>query len=128
MDDRAAKLIAAGKDAEAVELVTAFGVTTGEKMTVDWREFWMFLFARVRDGFTVTPPTLPTCKRGERKGCTARPVPQAAQSGYSDAWYARIVANPENAAHYAVPPEAMANEASRAANLRKVLRMDKRHE
>ena len=29
--------------------------------------------------------------------------------------------------HYAVPPEAVADEASRAANLRKVLRMDKRH-
>ena len=70
---------------------------------------------------------LPTCARGQRTGCTARPVPQASESGYSDAWYARIVANPENAAHYAVPPEAMADEASRAANLRKVLRMDKRH-
>ena len=62
------------------------------------------------------------------KGCTARPVPDAATSGYSDAWYARIVAD-DTQHHYAVPAahvEAMRADPKLAAlDARKRLRMDK---
>ena len=49
----------------------------------------MRLFARFRDGFTITAPKEPVCPdlaKGERKGCTARPVPEVEESGYSEAW------------------------------------------
>merc|ERR1712039_410719 len=55
---------------EAIELITRFGEETGEQMMKDWRNFWMYLFSRYRDGFIVTAPTMKQCTNGERKNCT----------------------------------------------------------
>lgn len=128
MDQKALALIKEGQLAEAIELVTTFGVDTGEQMTKDWRAFWMFLFSRVRDGFTVTSPRVPQCKAGQRQGCTHRALPDAAATGYSKRWYAQIVADPQNAAHYAVPAEHTRDAATLKATQRKILLMDKQHE
>jgi len=125
MDRRANALADAGDVDAAVALVTEFGVERGEQMTRDWRAFWMQLFAHTRDGFTVTAPTLPTCAAGQTKQCTARPVPQAKATGYSQEWYSRIVADAANAAHYAVPAEQRRDEVVLAANRRKERVMDK---
>jgi len=112
---------------EAIELITRFGVETGEQMTKDWRSFWMYLFAHVRDGFTITAPKTRQCKGKQRKDCTSRRIPQATESGYSEAWRKRIVADGDNKEHYEVPAKHLADPALHAANLRKALRMDKVH-
>ena len=129
MDKKAAALFKAGQTEAAVDAITTFGVQTGEQMTKDWRNFWMELFARFRDGFTVAAPALPTCDRAkqERSNCTARPVPDAAATGYTDAWYQRIV-DDDTEHHYAVPKQHVHPEGSRlhALDARKRLRMDKR--
>merc|ERR1712113_600062 len=91
------------KSKEAIDLITKFGVETGEQMTKDWRNFWMRLFARTRDFQTVNAPRRPLCTKDERKDCTARPMPDAVTPGYSKEWYARIVADGDNAEHYRVP-------------------------
>ena len=78
-----------------------------------------FLFSRVRDGFTTIPGKTPQCKQGQTKDCTSRVLPNTQQTGYSKAWYARMVSDPETAAHYRVPKSAAIDE-------RKLLRMDKK--
>jgi len=113
---------------EAIDLITRFGVETGEQMTKDWRNFWMYLFARVRDGFTVTAPVKKQCVGSQRKGCTSRRVPDAAATGYSQAWYQRIVGDGDNKEHYAVPDEQVSDPTLRAANTHKILRMQKLRE
>merc|ERR1711924_144837 len=65
---------------EAIELITKFGVETGEQMTKDWRNFWMFLFSHVRDGFTVFPAKKKQCVGKQRKDCTSRVLPDAVAS------------------------------------------------
>merc|ERR1712139_532747 len=115
------------KSHEAIELISRFGVETGEKMTKDWRNFWMYLFARVRDGFTVLPPKKKQCAGKQRADCTSRAVPQALESGYSQAWYERIVSDGENKEHYHVP-KAHAYGGTYEANLRQARIMDKVHE
>merc|ERR1711871_42587 len=110
-----------GADA-AVAQATAYCVQTGDKMTADWRSFWMFLFSRVRDGFTTQKPTLPTCKPGQRKGCTSRTVPNCEATGYDSQWYDRIVSDPANAKHYGVPA---ASADQSALNEHKIMRMNK---
>jgi dipeptidase len=89
----------------AIKAMTKFVVETGEKMTTDWRNFWMTLFARFRDGFTITKPVATQCNVavGQRVNCTSRNIPIATQSGYDDNWYSRIIQDGENDAHYRVP-------------------------
>eukprot|EP00746_Dinoflagellata_sp_MGD_P089058 gnl/MRDRNA2_/MRDRNA2_35178_c0_seq1.p1 gnl/MRDRNA2_/MRDRNA2_35178_c0~~gnl/MRDRNA2_/MRDRNA2_35178_c0_seq1.p1 ORF type:complete len:614 (-),score=114.84 gnl/MRDRNA2_/MRDRNA2_35178_c0_seq1:163-2004(-) len=111
--------------AEAIALITKFGVDTGEQMTKDWRDFWMYLFVRFRDGFTVSKPVQAQCTGNQRKDCTSRLVPEVSETGYSKKWYARIVADGDNAAHYGVPVEHFESSEARAANQRKIARMDK---
>merc|ERR1719263_2081648 len=94
-------------------------------MTKDWRNFWMYLFARVRDGFTSSAPKIKQCQGNERKDCTSRILPEVAESGYSDSWRQRIVADGDNREHYAVPPGHFSDPTLRAANQRKILRMQK---
>mmetsp|Transcript_10305 Transcript_10305/g.19477 ORF Transcript_10305/g.19477 Transcript_10305/m.19477 type:complete len:589 (+) Transcript_10305:44-1810(+) len=113
IDVEGSALVKAGKTAAAVELVTNFSVTTGDDMIKEWRQFWMFLFSRFRDGFTTTPATMPQCKGGNKKGCTSRLTPAVAASGYSQDWYGRISEEPGN--HYAVPDSATLDERKMAA-------------
>ncbi len=47
--------------AGAVEAITKFGVEVGDQLTKDWLQFWMFLFATTRDGFTTTPSKATLC-------------------------------------------------------------------
>ena len=47
--------------AAAVTAITKFGVEVGDQLTKDWLQFWMFLFATTRDGFTTTPSTAKLC-------------------------------------------------------------------
>jgi len=110
---------------EAIELITEFGVNTGEKMTKDWRDFWMYLFVRFRDGFTITDPVKTQCIGKQRRDCTSRRIPTTSETGYSGEWYARLIADGDNAAHYHVPADQLQSSAVRAANRRKILRMDK---
>merc|ERR1712039_425659 len=116
------------KSKEAIDLITKFGVETGEQMTKDWRNFWMYLFARVRDGFTVSAPAKKQCDGRERTDCTSRRVPDAAATGYSESWRKRIVADGQNREHYEVPSQHFADPESSAANHRKILRMQKTRE
>lgn len=125
-DARALALVHAGKTEAAVELATAFGVATGEQMLKDWRDFWMFLFARFRDGFTISAPQKPQCAHGRpAKGCTSRVLPETEPTGYSPAWYDRIVADGDNAQHYKVGAQHTVG-AEGEANRRKLMRMEKR--
>ena len=71
---------------EALKTVTAFSVAIGTESITTWRNFWMVLFQTFRDGFTVTAPVVPTCTGGNKRGCTCRPIPDAAETGYSAAW------------------------------------------
>ena len=82
---------------------TSFGVETGDEMLATWRNFWMELFALTRDFMVVTPPHRKQCTGGQRVNCTSRSLPDAADVGYSAAWYARIVEDGDNAKHYGVP-------------------------
>lgn len=106
---------------EAVKTVTAFSVAIGTESISTWRNFWMSLFQSFRDGFTVTPPVVPTCTGGNTHGCTCRPIPDAAETGYSAAWYTRILADGDNAEHYGVPAGKLD-----AASLHKIARFDKK--
>eukprot|EP00656_Telonema_subtile_P010342 TRINITY_DN1496_c0_g1_i5.p1 TRINITY_DN1496_c0_g1~~TRINITY_DN1496_c0_g1_i5.p1 ORF type:complete len:164 (+),score=42.40 TRINITY_DN1496_c0_g1_i5:94-585(+) len=119
LDESAAALFKNGSDVKAIELLTKYCETTGDWMTSEWRQFWMVLFSRVRDGFNCAAPKLPQCKPGQTKGCTSRVVPHCAETGYSTDWYARMISDPANAAHYRVP-------APTEEDRRKLLRMDKK--
>jgi len=129
-DTIAADLYKAGNTVAAIQAITDFTVDSGEQMTKDWRDFWMFLFSHTRDGFTTTPTTKPQCKpgSGSYKGCTGRKIPNTAASGYDDAWYGRIVSDSDNADHYGVRDKDgnFATGELSAHELRKIARMDKR--
>jgi hypothetical protein len=67
---------------------------------------------------------MPKCdlSKGEKTNCTSRTIPDCAETGYSAEWYARVLAEGQNAAHYAVPASATVN----AHTEWKMLRMDKK--
>jgi dipeptidase len=132
--DKAAASLYKTDQAAAIKYITDFTVSNGEQMTKDWRNFWMHLFSYTRDGFTTTPTTKTQCKipKGpnakpssdpakDYKDCTARKIPNTATTGYSDAWYARILAEPGAQAHYGVP-----TTASKEQEEWKLMRMEKR--
>merc|ERR1711865_14413 len=107
--------------ASAVQAATDYCVMTGDKMVVDWRNFWMYLFSRVRDGFTTIPGKITAiCKRGQTKNCVSKATPQCQTTGYTKSWYARMIADPANAKHYAVP-----DSGDTALHSHKMLRMEK---
>ena len=111
MDAHAEQMLAADPSSPAaIAAITAFGVHTGEELVEEWRTFWLFLFARFRDGVTISPgPRL--CKSGERVvggACTYRQLPSIEERGYSKSWYARIAR--ETGAHYRVPADGELND------------------
>jgi hypothetical protein len=124
MDKRITALYAQGKPQEATAAIGEFVATTGDAMTATWRNFWMKLFARFRDGFTVGPPQTPQCDatKGQKTGCTSRSIPDTQATGYSDRWYARVAADGDNRAHYAVPT----GRSITAEEERKIRAIDKR--
>lgn len=93
-----------------IEMLTNFSVDTGDALTKEWLEFWMFLFSRLRDGFLNMPAPIPQCKEGQKENCTFRYVPESEQAGYTDAWYERIVGDSNNAEHYAVHETSVSKE------------------
>ena len=107
--------------AAALELATAFGERAGENMTQSWRNVWMGLFARFRDGSVILPSTDRQCVGNETQGCVAKLQPQDIETGYDDAWRARIVAEDVDH-HYLVPASAAegASEERRALEARKL--------
>jgi len=126
IDKQAAELLQKDPSStKAIELITNFGVETGEQMTKDWRNFWMYLFSKFRDGFTATAPKSKQCIGKQRKDCTSRSIPDSAETGYSAAWYKRVVEDSDNKEHYRVPAEHFADPALRAANEHKLCRMNK---
>ena len=96
--------------AAALAAITTFGVETAQALISEWRQFYFFLFARFRDGVTLTPgPRLCTSTdRTVGQACTYKVLPAVEEPGYSRAWYARIVR--ERGGHYRVPPRAMMND------------------
>lgn len=122
MDAKAATLISTDPNA-AVEALTVFSNQAGQQTLQLWKQFWMSLFVRFRDGFTVTSPELPQCTQGQTTSCTSRVTPVAGETGYSQPWYDRIVA--ESGDHYAVPVSENVPERQRM-NERKLARMEKR--
>ena len=66
------------------------------------------------------PSTAPTPSRLRQAGttCTSRSLPEASEPGYTDAWYARIVADGENAEHYAAPASVDLGDELNSAKLR----------
>jgi len=112
----------------AIGYVTDFGVTTGDSVTKEWLQVWMELFSRFRDGFTVNKAKAKKCDRSkhEVKNCTFRVVPTMTESGYTKDWYARIVADSDNAKHYKVPTSEFKDSERSHLSRRKVLRMDKK--
>lgn len=78
LDERAGALVKAGRSAEAVELVTAYSVRTGDALAADWLEFFKHLFTKYMDG------NVKTARPGQRD-------PSVSQPGYPKEWLARIV-------------------------------------
>lgn len=111
---------------KAVEMLTNASTRLGKETTEQWLQFWMFLFATIRDGFTVTPNTGRQCVpgSGQYNNCTSRLDPYTKTTGYSDAWYARIVEDSDNKEHFAVPKHN--TERARSLEDWKVLRMNKK--
>lgn len=126
LDKKAADMYKTDPNA-AIKLITEYSVNTGDKMTKEWLNFWMHLFSRFRDGFTVTPSTTKQCDpaKHERKDCTSRADPHTLASGYSNAWYQRIVSDSDNRAHYHVPTSEYKDPERLRLNQRKKLRMNK---
>ncbi|KAL1518719.1 hypothetical protein AB1Y20_003006 [Prymnesium parvum] len=93
-DAAAARLLAAdAHSAAAYDAITRFGVQTGQALVEEWRGFWMFLFARFRDGVTLGAPALPLCsRRGNYSGCACKLLPSVREVGYGSRWRARIAA------------------------------------
>lgn len=120
VDAKATKLYATDP-AAAVAYLTNYSVTTADQLVVDWRNFWMFLFSRFRDGFTTVLSDTPRCTPGQKKGCTSRLVPDCQETGYSAEWYARVLAEGQNAEHYAAPTNVEGSHAEW-----KMKRMDKK--
>jgi len=89
--------LSSGDAAKAKELMTNFTITAGDDGLTNWRDFWMHLFSRYRDGFTNKAPVLPMCADGKTENCTFREIPDSEETGYTDSWYARIVADSDNA-------------------------------
>lgn len=110
--------------AGAVNFISNFAQQTGEQATKDWRNFWMYLFARFRDGFSVEAPSRPICTGGQTSNCTGRPIPETKETGYSEEWYKRVVEDGDNAVHYAVPKSS--SRADQAHEDFKLAVMDKR--
>ena len=113
-----------------VKMVTDYCVNTGEQMTRDWLSFWMFLFANYRDMATVLPPSARQCDLsiGQKTDCTARTIPDFDEHvhPYSRQFYGRIIEDPINAQHYAVPPS-MGDDSQVADHAaHKLMRMAKR--
>jgi hypothetical protein len=111
----------------AIEMITHYSVSTGDRMTKDWLHFWMQLFSRFRDGFTVIPSTSKLCDptKHERRNCTSRAIPHTQSSGYNKEWYERIVADSDNEEHYHVPTSEYEDPERLHLNQRKKLRMNK---
>ena len=88
----------------------------------------MELFSLTRDFMVVTAPKQKQCipgaplGKGAAKGanttCTSRSLPTASEPGYNDEWYARIVADGDNAEHYAVPAHVDIEDEQNQAKLR----------
>lgn len=119
-------LWAAGAEAAAVELATAFGEATGQGLVERWRSLWFTLFATHRDGGLLSPSAAEPCEPDSflspagpaPAGCVAKLQPEVDEVGYSDAWRARIVADSDNAERYRVPEEAQASRERTAAKAR----------
>lgn len=111
--------------AAALEQITLFAETTAANALLEWRGVWQQLVSHFRDGFSVQPSTKKQCvpKSGNYVGCTSRLDPDAAEQGYPADWYARIVADSDNAQHLLYPVSAD----PRAANIekRKLARLSK---
>ena len=76
--------------AAAIEAITEFGVTMAQELVAEWRDFWLYLFARFRDGVTLVDGTR-VCRADERHvgaPCTFKPLPDIIEAGYTRAWYA----------------------------------------
>ena len=85
----------------AIAMISEFQVRVGQETLVQWRDFWMELAMRFRDGMVIGPPKKPLCKPGQRDGCTMKEFPDVNFSPAPDEWYGRIVS--ENGVHYEAP-------------------------
>jgi hypothetical protein len=105
-------LYASDPDA-AVEYMTSFMEGTGEQLMQEWTQFWMFLFATFRDGDMLSASTGVQCPPGQTgpAGCTAKLLPNVNETGYTEDWRGRIVADSDNAKRYLVPAAAASEEA-----------------
>jgi hypothetical protein len=93
--------------------VTLFVEKAADEAFHAWRDFFLQLFAATRDGFLFGAPVKPRCPpppQPRTPGCTSRVVPLAREVGYDARWRARVAADGENAAHYAVPEEKAEDE------------------
>lgn len=114
------------KDAKAaLETLTKWTETTGQQTIVDWRNFWMTLVSATRDGFTTSASGNKQCVAGSKQyqGCTSRLDPVTKETGYDDAWYARVVADSDNAQHFHVPDD---TDLSSSQHQWKLARMEKK--
>jgi len=87
--------------AEAIELMTAFSESAGNRLVQDWLALWKRLFFRFRDQFTISaPPHTGHPKAPPRPSPPPsldgapqdHPWPTVEEQGYPAAWYAHIVA------------------------------------
>jgi dipeptidase len=103
--------------APAIEMMTSFMENAGEDALETWRDFWMVLFATVRDGGILSAPPVPACSGGATVNCTCRPIPNSDEVGYSEDWRGRIVGDSDNAQRYLIPPSAGSDAAAAAVSV-----------
>ena len=99
IDNLALKLYNEEGPEAAVELVTEFGIKTGNNLHADWLHFYGELFVRYRDFFVIEPDeTNPSC------GC------QVKEAGLSEKWKERIIS--ETGTHYEIKETAQGSRVS----------------
>ena len=107
-------LFAVDPDA-AIEMGTATGERIGRELMTNWTALWMKMFSEFRDGGLLLPPSgPPVCVPPQVTNCVAKESPVDSETGYDDAWRARIVADSDNSVRYLVPDGALDSPHARA--------------
>jgi dipeptidase len=93
IDEKASLLINTSEE-DAIEYVTNYSVSTGNKLVKDWLEYFGELFVKYRDGYIITA-------NNENKACGCNSVGQE----YPQQWFDRIISDTGDHYFYGNPNE-----------------------